>query len=97
MLPEIGSAVVTAGESAYPADIPIGTVTDVGRGLDDVTMRVDVELSNDVGDLHFVSVVLASAPEEFFLAPTVPTPSIGLGVDPDLLDGTDGDDGEEGE
>lgn len=96
LLPEVGSAVVTAGESAYPADIPIGVITEVGRGLDDVTMRVDVELSNDVDDLHFVSIVLAPVPDEFPLDPTVPTPSVGLGVDPDLLDDPAGVDGEDG-
>lgn len=82
LLPEIGTAVVTAGVSSYPADIPIGVITEIGRAVDEVTMRVEVELSNDVDDLHFVSVVLEVAPEEFPLDPTVVPPDAGLDTDP---------------
>jgi rod shape-determining protein MreC len=65
LLPEVGSLVVTAGESSYPADIPIGTVTVVERSSDDVSLRVEVELAADVDDLHYVSVLLVQSPGEF--------------------------------
>jgi rod shape-determining protein MreC len=86
LLPEIGTAVVTAGVSSYPADIPIGTVRAVERSSDEASMRVEVELSTDVDDLHFVSVLLVDPPEEFQLDPVVPATDAGLGVDPDLLE-----------
>ncbi|MDW3218043.1 MAG: rod shape-determining protein MreC [Acidimicrobiales bacterium] len=92
LLPEVGSAVVTAGVSSYPADIPIGVITEIGRAVDEVTMRVEVELANDVDDLQFVSVVLQVAPEEFPLDPTVTVPTDGLAPDADDPDAT-GEDG----
>ncbi|MEZ5243930.1 MAG: rod shape-determining protein MreC [Acidimicrobiales bacterium] len=85
LLPAIGSAVVTAGESSYPADIPIGTVASVERSTDEASMRVEVELSNDPDDLHFVSVLLVEPPDEFPLGEVVPGTSAGLGIDPALL------------
>ena len=84
--PAVGSAVVTAGESSYPADIPIGTVSAVQRSTDKASMRVEVELSNNTDDLHFVSVLLVEPPEEFPLGEVVPSTIGGLGVDPNLLD-----------
>lgn len=94
LLPEIGSAVVTAGESSYPADIPIGWVTEVGPDVDEVTLRVEVELANDVADLHFVSVVLATPPADF---PLDDIEAPGLGVDPGTPDEDSSDDAGEGE
>jgi rod shape-determining protein MreC len=85
LLPAIGSAVVTAGESSYPADIPVGTVSAVERSSDEASMRVEIELSNNPDDLHFVSVLLVEPPEEFPLGEVVPGTIAGLGIDPDLL------------
>jgi rod shape-determining protein MreC len=86
LLPEVGSAVVTAGESSYPADVPIGTVRAVRRSSDEASMQVEVELSNNVDDLHFVSILLVEPPAEFPLGDVVPSSIAGLGIDPDLLD-----------
>jgi rod shape-determining protein MreC len=92
LLPAIGSAVVTAGESSYPADIPIGTVRAVQRSTDEASMRVEVELSNDPDALHFVSVLLVEPPEEFPLGEVVPATIAGVGVDPGLLNPDAGSD-----
>ena len=86
LLPEVGSAVVTAGESSYPADIPIGTVARVERSADEASMRVEVELSTTPDDMHFVSVLLVEPPEEFPLGEVVPSSIAGLGIDPSLLE-----------
>ena len=83
LLPEVGSAVVTAGESSYPADIPIGTIAEVLRANDDVSMRVTVELVNDVGDLHFVSVLLVEPSSGLPLDEGVPSTGVGPGPDTD--------------
>ena len=85
LLPEVGSAVVTAGESSYPADIPIGIVALVERSTDEASMRVEVELSTNPDDLHFVSVLLVEPPEEFPLGDVVPSSVAGQGIDPSLL------------
>ncbi len=85
LLPAIGSAVVTDGRSRYPADVPIGSVIAVEPGSDNVTMEVTVELSNDVEDLHFVSVMLTREPDTFPLEPVVPENDVGAGIDPALL------------
>ena len=65
LLPDIGSAVVTAGESSYPADIPIGIVLSAERSGDEASMEVRVELSNNVDDLHFVTILLVGPTEDF--------------------------------
>jgi len=65
LLPDIGSAVVTAGESSYPADIPIGIVLSAERSGDEASMEVRVELSNNVDDLHFVTILLVDPTEDF--------------------------------
>lgn len=93
LLPGIGSAVVTAGESSsYPADIPIGVIADFQRGVDDVAMVIDVTLANDVSDLHFVSVVLQPPTDDFPETELTP-PSVGVGIDPELLEDGEGDGG----
>jgi len=69
LLPEIGSRVVTAGESSFPADIPIGTVRSVRRSSDEASMEVQVDLANNVDDLHFVTVLIVEPPSEFPLGP----------------------------
>ena len=95
LLPEIGTAVVTAGESSYPADIPIGTVVDVQRSSDEASMTVEVELSNNVDDLHFVSILLVEPPTGFPLGEVVPSTIAGLGIDPDLLEPEAAEEGDE--
>ncbi len=85
LLPEIGSAVVTDTGSRYPAEIPIGIVTDVSTP-DGLAMVVIVELSNDVGDLGFVSVMLDAASDEVPLRPVTPSTVVSLEIDPKLLD-----------
>lgn len=95
LLPEIGTAVVTAGESRYPADIPVGTVVDVQRSSDEASMNVEVELSNNVDDLHFVSILLVEPPADFPLGEVVPSTIAGLGIDPDLLEPDAGEEDDE--
>ena len=93
LLPEIGGAVVTAGESAFPADIPIGTVRTVEQAGDDASMRVVVDLSANVDDLHFVSVLLVEPPGEFPLGEIEPVtpPSVPPTAEDDETDaGGDG-------
>ena len=85
--PEIGSAVVTASESSYPAEIPLGVVVEARRAADEISMEVEVELANDVSDLHFVVVLLSAPVDEVPLGPVVPATSVPLeGIDPGLLD-----------
>ena len=96
LLPPAGSAVVTASESAYPAEIPVGTVVEARRGSDEVSMEVEVELANDVGDLHYVVVLLVEVGEVIELSPLVPSTSVPLeGLDPAALDPGGEDGGEE--
>ena len=85
LLPDVGTAVVTAGESSYPADIPIGSVLAVRRSTDKTAMEVDVQLASNADDLHFVSVLLVEPPADFPLGEVVPGVIAGLGIDPDLL------------
>jgi len=84
LLPRIGSAVVTATDSRYPAEIPIGVVASVSTpdGLD---MEVIVRLANDVADIGFVSVMLDVAPDEVPLSPVVPSTVVPIEVDPAQL------------
>jgi len=84
LLPRIGSAVVTATDSRYPAEIPIGTVADVTTP-DGLAMIVTVALSNDVTDIGFVSVMLNVAPDEVPLLPVVPSTVVPLEIDPAKL------------
>ena len=84
LLPRIGSAVVTATDSRYPAEIPIGVVASVSTpdGLD---MEVIVRLANDVADIGFVSVMLDVAPDEVPLSPVVPSTVVSIEVYPAQL------------
>ncbi|MEZ5165748.1 MAG: rod shape-determining protein MreC [Acidimicrobiales bacterium] len=77
LLPAIGSAAVTAGGGAsrYPADVPIGVVTAVEQGADEVSMVVTVALANELDGLEFVSILLVPVNDEFPLEPAVPSPS----------------------
>ena len=87
LLPEIGSVVVTAASSRYPAEIPIGWIRDVYLDPEnDIAMIVEVELANDVRDLGFVTVLLADGVDQVPLGVT-PSTSIPLDILPD--DGAD--------
>ena len=54
----VGSVVVTAASSRYPADIPVGRVA-VAESAETGPRTVTVELAVDTRDLRFVSVLLA--------------------------------------
>ncbi len=57
-LPAIGSSVVTAAASRYPADVPVGRVIAVEEAEAGLLQRVTVELAVDTRDLAFVTVLL---------------------------------------
>jgi rod shape-determining protein MreC len=84
LLPAIGSAVVTAAESIFPADVPVGLIREVEEAADEVSMIVHVDLAADVGDLHYVSVLLVAPLEEFRLSEVLPGSDAGEGIDADL-------------
>lgn len=76
LFPAIGSVVVTAASSRYPAEIPLGRITDVYLDPEnDIAMIVEVELANDVRDLSYVTVLLALGVDQ---VPMVPTPSTSI-------------------
>lgn len=80
-LPEIGTVVVTAASSRYPAEIPIGRIRDVYLDPEnDIAMIVEVEMANDVRDLGYVSVLLAEGVEQVPLGAIVPSTSIPLDI-----------------
>lgn len=82
LLPEIGTVVVTAASSRYPAEIPLGRIKDVYLDPDnDIAMIVEVELANDVRDLSYASVLLAEGVEQVPLDPT-PSTSVPLLIQP---------------
>ena len=86
LLPEVGSAVVTDANSRYTADVPIGRVVEVRPAADDLSLEVLVELANDIEDLAFVSVLITTQREDPAPAEVVPSTSVPLDLDPDLLD-----------
>ncbi len=85
LLPRVGSAVVTAPSSRYPAEIPIGTVADVSTP-DGLAMVVTVNLSNNVTDLGFVSVMIDVASDEVPLLPVVPSTLVPIEANPARID-----------
>lgn len=85
LLPETGSAVVTDADSRYTADVPIGRVVEVRPAADESSLEVLVELANDVEDLAFVSVLVNEQHEDPPLLDVVPSTSVPLDLDPDLL------------
>jgi len=91
LLPRVGSAVVTATDSRYPAEIPVGVVASVSTP-DGLAMEVTVRLSNDVTDIGFVSVLLDVARDEVPLRPVVPSTIVPIEVNPAQLE-TDGSGG----
>lgn len=74
-LPAVGSVVVTAATSRYPAEIPIGRIVSVEPDDDEKSMVVLVEMANDVTDLSYVTVLLAEGLEQVPLDPVVPSTS----------------------
>ena len=75
-LAEVGTAVVTAAESRYPADIPVGRIIEVQSGKGGLIQIVHVELAADTRDLGFVTVLLQRptdvAPESTIVPTTIP-------------------------
>jgi len=89
LLPEIGSAVVTDADSRYTADVPIGRVVEVRPTADELALEVLVELANDIEDLAFVSILVTEQRVDPPLVDVVPSTSVPLDLDPDLLDPPD--------
>ena len=84
--PDVGSAVVTDADSRYTADVPIGRVVQVRPASDELSLEVLVQLANDVEDLAFVSVLLTEQSNDPPAGAVVPSTSVPLDLDPDLLD-----------
>lgn len=79
LLPALDTVVVTAATSRYPAEIPIGRIVEVLPGdEDELTMIVRVAMSNDVTDLGFVTVLLATGVDQVPLDEPVPSTSVPL-------------------
>ena len=78
-LPEIGTVVVTAASSRYPAEIPIGYIIDVYLDPEnELAMIVEVEMANDVSDLSYVTVLKAEGVDQVPLGRVTPSTSIPL-------------------
>ena len=89
LLPEIGTVVVTAASSRYPAEIPLGRVKDVYLDPEnDIAMIVEVELANDVRDLSYATVLLAEGVDQ---VPLVPTPSTSIPLNIEVREDTGSD------
>ena len=71
-LPTIGSPVVTAAGSRYPADIPVGRVTSVEPAEAGLAQLVTVELVAAVQDLGYVTVLLQTPTDEAPIGPDSP-------------------------
>ncbi len=71
-LPEVGSPVVTAAGSRYPADIPVGRVASVEPAEAGLAQLVTVELAADVQDLGYVTVLLLAPVDETPVGPDSP-------------------------
>lgn len=89
LLPEIGTVVVTAASSRYPAEIPLGRIKDVYLDPEnDIAMIVEVELANDVRDLSYATVLLAEGVDQ---VPLVPTPSTSIPLNIEVREDTGSD------
>ncbi len=73
-LPAIGSPVVTAAGSRYPADIPVGRVASVEPAEAGLAQLVTVDLAADVQDLGYVTVLLQVPKDEAPVGPDSPFP-----------------------
>ena len=71
-LPAIGSAVVTAAGSRYPANIPVGRVAAVEPAEAGLVQWVTVDLAADVDDLGYVTVLLQVPLDEAPVGPDSP-------------------------
>ena len=71
-LPGIGSSVVTAAGSRYPANIPVGRVASVEPAEAGLVQLVTVDLAADVDDLGFVTVLLQVPVDEAPVGPDSP-------------------------
>ncbi|MCE2511650.1 MAG: rod shape-determining protein MreC [Acidimicrobiia bacterium] len=71
-LPTIGSPVVTAAGSRYPADIPVGRVASVEPAEAGLAQLVTVELAADTQDLGYVTVLLQTPEDEAPVGPDSP-------------------------
>ena len=71
-LPGIGSSVVTAAGSRYPANIPVGRVASVEPAEAGLVQLVTVDLAADVDDLGFVAVLLQVPVDEAPVGPDSP-------------------------
>ncbi len=73
-LPAVGSPVVTAAGSRYPADIPVGRVASVEPSEAGLAQLVTVDLAADVQDLGYVTVLLQTPTDEAPVGPDSPFP-----------------------
>ncbi|MXW97597.1 MAG: rod shape-determining protein MreC [Acidimicrobiaceae bacterium] len=73
-LPAVGSPVVTAAGSRYPADIPVGRVASVEPSEAGLAQLVTVDLAADVQDLGYVTVLLLTPSDEAPVGPDSPFP-----------------------
>ena len=73
-LPTIGSPVVTAAGSRYPADIPVGRVASVEPAEAGLAQLVTVELAAAVQDLGYVTVLLQTPTDVAPVGPDSPFP-----------------------
>ena len=71
-LPGIGSSVVTAAGSRYPANIPVGRVVAVEPAEAGLVQLVTVDLAADVDVLGFVTVLLQAPADEAPVGPDSP-------------------------
>lgn len=73
-LPAVGSAVVTAAGSRYPANIPVGRVAAVEPAEAGLVQLVTVDLAADVGGLGYVTVLVQAPVDEAPVGPDSPFP-----------------------
>ena len=71
-LAEVGSPVVTAAGSRYPANIPVGRVASVEPAEAGLVQRVTVDLAADMDGLGFVTVLLQAPVDEAPVGPDSP-------------------------
>lgn len=71
-LPAVGSPVVTAAGSRYPADIPVGRVASVEPSEAGLAQLVTVDLAAEVQDLGHVTVLLLTPTDEAPVGPDSP-------------------------
>ncbi len=85
-LAAVGSGVVTAAGSRYPADIPVGRVLSVEPSEAGLVQLVTVDLNVDVGQLGYVSVLLQQPEDEPPTAPGSPFDPQPFAPEPETLE-----------